>query len=366
MVMEKASRFLLTTVCLAAVLFSGCMGSGGGKEFGGLVSAANGAFLVDEDPELRIESICFYDYDNHEISISIIDNPGGQIKAIALRKRMDVKEFDIPRTLAADAIDFGLLPDVPQEIVVEVSDSSPKGEVELYILTDNAYPTPSYTSMPGLKSKQLKFKARIGLKGIQRYIAIEEDGIHLVAGDGGQVSIGEGPMAILIAVRKKGGRLEARSQPVIVKRKGIVHPDDRWLDEYKSGYFSRPFFGDKFESSRVAFFSRVNGMFPKVIISTFDFKYHYDVSNLFPEGPVSIDHWGRTEDDYDVLYVRGEFGLNELHKVKVGQADVMRMTGSHADSLESATSEEKKQEDIVPEEDVPVDEAEENIEAEAE
>jgi len=366
MVKEKASRFLLTIVCLAAVLFSGCMGSGSGKAFEGLVSATNGAFLVNEDPELRIESISFYDYDNHEISISIIDNPGGQVTAIALRKRMDVKEFDIPRTVAADAIDFGLIPQVPQEIVVEVSDSSTKGEVELYILTDNAYPTPTYTSIPGVKSKLLKFEARIGLKGIQGFVAIEEDGIHLVAGDGGQVSIGEGPLAILMAVRKKGGRPEARSQAVIVKRKGIVHPDDRWMDEYKSGYFSRPFLSDKFETSRVAFFTRVNGMFPKVIISTFDFKYHYDVSNLFPEGPVSIDHWGRTEDDYDILYVRGEFGLNEIHKVKVGQAEVMRMAGSHAESLESVKSEEKKQEDIDPEEDVPIEDVEENVKPEAE
>ena len=366
MVKEKASGILLTVVCLTAVLISGCIGSGSGKEFDGLVSASNGAFLVNEDPELRIESICFYDYDNHEVSISTIDNPGGQITAIALRKRMDVKEFDLSRTLAADDIDIGLLPEVPQEIIVEVSDSTAKGEVELYILTDNAYPTTTYTSIPGVKSKLLKFGARIGLKGIHGFVAIEDDGIHLVAGDGGQVSIGEGPLAILMAVRKKGGRPVARSQPVIVKRKGIVHPDDQWMDECKSGYFSRPFLGDKFETSRVAFISRVNGMNPKVIISTFDFKYHYDVSNLFPEGPVSIDHWGKTEDDYDILYVRGEFGLNDLHKVKVGQADVMRITGSHANSFESAAFEDSKQEDVNPKEDIPVEETEENIEPEAE
>lgn len=334
---------ILVVAVYVSTLISGCTGGGADKEFDATVSPKDGSFLMELDTSLTIESVSFYDYDSSEIPVNIEENQGEKIKAIALRKRDGVKEFDIPRTLATEGIDTSTLPEVPQEIIVRVSDKTGKGEIQLYILTDDAYPTMLSTSSAGTESNLLKFKCRVGLKGIQGFIAIEDDGIHLTAGDAVNVSIGEGPIAILMAVRKKGKKIEGRSQPVVVKRKGIVHPGDAWYDEYKSAYSSRPFLADKFETSRIAFVTRLSDNSEKVIISTFDFKYHYDVSALFPEGPVSIDHWGKTEDDFDVLYVRGEFGSNELHKVKVGQANVMRVTGSHDEIIEQFIPEEAEE-----------------------
>jgi hypothetical protein len=115
-----------------------------------------------------------------------------------------------------------------------------------------------------------------------------------------------------------------RSQLIIVKRKGILHPDDVWFDEYKTGYFSLPFVGNNLDTSRLAFITPLKDEPHKVVVCTLDYKQHYDVSALFPEGPISIDHWGKTAEEYNVLYVKEEFGEGNVQKVKVGTLDVVR------------------------------------------
>jgi hypothetical protein len=294
------------------------------KEFAGLVSPSDGTILVPRDGDLRIESISFRDYDGMETPVNFSDNPGHKINALALRDVTGVKEFDMRRTLLADSIDITNLPAVPQDIAVTVSDSQDRGKVGLYILTDKPYEA-AFVPGGGIESNQLRFQGQIGLKGLRGFVAIEKDGIYLKpVGDG--IPIGEGPVAILMAVRIVAGRPVGRSQLVAVKRRGVLHPEDEWLDEYKTGYFSRPFMSDSFETSRAAFYSPVSGGRRRALISTLDFKHRYDIDSLFPEGAVIIDHWGVSEDDFDLLYVRVDTKPDELFMVKVSQGQVMRWT----------------------------------------
>jgi hypothetical protein len=333
-----STLFTSGLVILAAVaiffVVNGFRGTSGSSEFEGLVSPSDGKIIVPRDGDLRIESISFRDYDANEVPVNFSDNPAHKINSIFLREVSGVQEFDLRRTLLADSIDISTLPAVPQEITITVSDNQDRGKVGLYVITDRPYET---TFVPGgaVKSSQLTFRGQIGRKGLRGYVAVDKNGIYLRPVSDG-IPIGEGPVAILVAVRKVAGRPVGRSQLVTVKRKGIIHPDDQWLDEFNTGYFSRPFMSDSFETSRAAFYSPISGGPRKLLVSTLDFTHRFDIGSLFPEGGVSIDHWGKNDNDFDVLYVRVDSRPGELFMVKVGQSEIMRLIDSPAQAAEGA------------------------------
>ena len=295
------------------------------KEFSGLISTSDGKMIVSRDPDLTIDSIVFDDFDKDEISVPIDDNPGYKFSMFSLREREGNKEIDMLRSLADEGIDISTLPDVPQEVRVQVADNSGKGKIQLYIITDRPYPSSALPAQQGVTSKKDRFVLQIGRKGLTGFLKAEAGGFYSPGTTGGVTGLGEGPVAAVLAVRMQGSRAVGRSQLLVVKRKGIVNPGDIWYDQYKSGYFSLPYITNNYESSRLAFLTPLKDGGFKVIVCTFDYKQHFDISALFPEGAVTIDHWGKTPEDYDILYVKEQFGEGAVDKVKVGTLDVMRL-----------------------------------------
>jgi len=294
------------------------------KEFSGLISPADGRIVLSRDPDLNIDGIYFDDFDKNERSVPLDDNPGYKLNLFVLREREGCREIDMLKTLSSDSIEISTLPEVPQEIEIQVTDGSGKGKIQLYVITDRPYPGGQIPAYKGTASTKDRFRVQVGRKGLTGFLKAEAGGFYTPGITSGVTGLGEGPVAAILAVRLQGNRAVGRSQLVILKRKGILHPDDIWFDEDRTGYFSLPFLGNNLDTSRLAFLTPVKEGKRKVVICTMDYKQHYDVSALFPEGPITIDHWGKTQEDYNILYVREEFGEGNLQKVRVGTLDVAR------------------------------------------
>ena len=297
--------------------------AGYAEEFARLIAAVDGRIVVPLDDNLSINAILFHDFEGNEQSVDFDGNPGHEIEAFELRERDDIIELDMLGTLSSDSIDIETLPEVPQEINVKVFDKTGRGKVDLFIITDRPYPG-GKPLRAGVSSNRLVFKAQVGRKGISGFVSTEAGGFYPKGISCGIAALGEGPVAVLVAVRFQGSRPIGRSKLVLIKRKGIMHPDDTWFDKTKSGYFSLPFLGNNLETSRVAFVTPIEVGHPKLIVSTLDYKLHYNVSELF-KSPVAIDHWGRRDDEINILYVREEGESVELHKVMVGTSGVVRL-----------------------------------------
>ncbi len=305
----------------------------GSAEFEGLVSPADGKLTISRDGDLQISEVVFNDFDKNEEAIQLDTNPGHKINAFAIRLHAGVNEIDMLRTLSIDDISFDELPEVPQLIEVRVNDRNPKGKVKLFIITDRPYygsPLPDRMSDEG---NQYRFSLQVGRKGLTGFVSVEASGLYSKGAGSGAVGLGEGPVAAIMAVRYQGDKPVGRSQLVLVIRKGIVNPDDIWYDADNAGYFSLPYVGANMETSRLAFITPVLGEAPKVVACTLDYKQKFDISALFPEGPITIDHWGMTEEEFDILYVRDTYGDEQVHKVKVGMLDASRVGQNMASHL---------------------------------